>query len=127
MTTKRRVRWYNKWRCDSDYKNQLSPEDAAWLDTFEREFYCGERLGLHPEEYRKDLHDATNAAARDIVTASSKDIGSQLKLVNNKFSESKDPSKISRWYHPTEYVFEMHESEMPFAVPTSKKGDKHQV
>lgn len=102
---KRACRFYNQWRMESlhTYGAQLSAAEREWLDKFEREYYCGEWHELHSEEYRKELYQQNNAAARDIVTASSRDVEKQLKLVDDFLNRAKDPEKVTRYYHPNDY------------------------
>ena len=106
MKKNRRVRYYNKWRCDSlaDYGSSLSPADRAWLDKFEREYYCGENHGIHPDEYRNELYTQNNIAARDIVTVTGDAVTTQTKIINRAYATSKTPSLLSRWYHPSDYA-----------------------
>lgn len=104
-SNKKRVRYYNSWRCDSssDYGKSLSSADKEWLDKFEREYYCGESLGLHSRELRKDLHKSINVASRDLMTASSKNVEKQIGVITRNYLNSKNPSEITRWYFPSDW------------------------
>jgi transaldolase len=103
MKKRNYTRFYNRWRNDSDYINQLPPDAKEWLQTFIGEFYQGNTPTLHPDKYRKQLHDSYHSAANDIVTAPSSVVENQVKHINKQFHKSKNPSEINRWYHPEEY------------------------
>lgn len=69
----RKLRRHIAWRVDADYKAQLAPEDAAWLDQFEREYYEADFRGdnVHPRELRRDCYRRSYAARTDAPTACS--------------------------------------------------------
>lgn len=74
---RKKTRFHSRWRLDQDYLAKLSPDERAWLEQFNAEYYRGEFEGepLHPRgEARREIYRRFNAAARDLVTASSDQI-----------------------------------------------------
>lgn len=91
MTTKRRTRFHSNWRVDQDYRKKLSPEELAWLEKFNDEYYRAQfdEEPLHsadavvmvakqfedvPGSYKEERFQAQNAAWRDVVTQTSKEV-----------------------------------------------------
>lgn len=80
----KRTRFHARWRIDQDYLAKLAPEDRAWVEKFNDEYYRADFKGepLHPPgELRRDVYAAQNAAARDIVTAAKDEV---IKAVTSK-------------------------------------------
>lgn len=99
---RKRTRFYNQWRRDQDYRERLSPEEKAWLDKFDDEYYRAD-FGEDPlhgtPELRNDVYARQNAAARDVVTAT----GDQVLESLAKIGAVERPSLRPRFYSPTDY------------------------
>ena len=104
MTKKR-----NKFRAnmrsyvDCDYKNKLSPEELAWYEQFEDEYYANgvnkkdsiHRQNLSEEDFvrcKKETYNATNAQNRDQygISATSKNY---LKFIDDE-NEYIEPASV---------------------------------
>jgi hypothetical protein len=72
--------WYarnKQWAVDQDYFHKLTPEEARWLDRFNREYHAGDiRKGdpkaIHKsDELRKDCYYRNNKQNRDLLSIKS--------------------------------------------------------
>lgn len=101
MAAKRKTRFYARWRIDQDYLRRLSPQDRAWIERFNDEYYRAEfgEDPLHPPgEKRREIYDAQNVAARDLVTASSVDVSEAITT-----TVAERASLRARFYTPGDY------------------------
>jgi hypothetical protein len=67
---KRFTRKYARDFLDLDYVDQLSPEEARWMDKFCREFYQNtfkrDGTDLQDDEQRRECYRVTNSRNRDM-------------------------------------------------------------
>lgn len=77
--------FYNLWRDDCDYQGSLPDPERAWLEKFRAEYYRAEfdENPLHDENGRRDVYQAHNAAARDLVTKPGDDVLESLEKIAN--------------------------------------------
>lgn len=95
-----RTRHYLRWRLDQDYRARLSPEDRAYLERFDAEYYRAEFKGdqLHATpELRLDCYRRLNAAKVDAVTQGDDTLEAALRPVRRIQGQRR------RYYDPTDY------------------------
>jgi hypothetical protein len=101
MAKKTRARL--KWALDYDYLGKLSPEQKAWMEKFNDEYYRSEFSDepLHNEAQRLSISRANNANERDIFVIHPSKV-SQLRdsIPNHR------PSIKCRFYFESDYILE---------------------
>lgn len=98
----KKTRFHSRWKIDHDYVDRLNEHARAWLEKFDDEFYRAEFSShpLHRPEHIREIYDAQNAAARDLVTANPDVIAARLRKNRGKLR----PSHAGRYYQMEDYA-----------------------
>lgn len=84
------------WRMDQDYIGKLTPEQKAWNEQFNLEYYLAKDLkspgALHPQAKKDELHAALYAAESDAVTATPK-LQQKVKKHKSRYSPLDYPTE----------------------------------
>jgi hypothetical protein len=95
-----------RWAVDNlDYARTLPPEEKAWLEKFNREFYDGDFRGVDPlhasDDLRRSCYSAQNAAYRDVMSRGA------VRLEEDAWLERKVNSTVNVWTRWSESGEEM--------------------